>query len=247
MPERNGAMKQMRKIWKLWICAAVLMILSVYFFLFFQRGIRLYDAFLPVHRTEREDVYQGKINGSSVQIEVQRIDKHQCEIAFIYGDTSKNYTVQFAQDADSYLQELVIYEDGREWFQGKYNADSGHMPFCIYDRNGKPYLEDMVTVYIGGQEPEIQGLTVYQLERLWSGDDEIRGDPPGLVIAAVFLIIWAIDVRFPKFFFFMRYRMAVKEEPEPSEFYLTMQRIWRWVCPAAAMVCLIWSLVEKTG
>jgi len=74
-------------------------------------------------------------------------------------------------------------------------------------------------------------------------DVEFRGQIPFLLMALIILLITWVDIKFPLFLFTLRHFMSV-EDPEPSEFYLMMQKLSWYVLPIIAlglMVMAIWK------
>lgn len=71
--------------------------------------------------------------------------------------------------------------------------------------------------------------------------EHIRGQL-GMLFVAVFLIaITVIDIKYPLFFFMVKYSFDV-EDPKPTEYYITMQKLGWGVCSIIALTFLILAL-----
>ena len=68
--------------------------------------------------------------------------------------------------------------------------------------------------------------------------ETIRGRFGFLFIAVVMIVITAIDIKYPLFFFHLRHWLTVRD-PEPSEFYLFMQRLSWFITPVIAIILMI--------
>lgn len=209
--------------------------------LFFQKGIIVGDAFLLRHGTGQNTVYRGDVNGHETVITVERDSEEHCSVTFSQEQVRKKYVLESSGEEQYGLRNITVYEDGRILFEGKYDAGKAVNFPRVYENDGIPYLEGMISIRVNGEPDTLDGLTVYTLVDIFCGDEELRGDAPLLAVAVFILIIWIVDICFPDFFFRIRYAISVKD-PEPSEWYRTVQKITWVIYPAAAAGLLLASV-----
>lgn len=232
----------------IWIGIGIgmLAVFAVYFWLFFQKGIIVGDAFLLRHGTGQSTVYRGDVNGHETVIAVERESQDEwdseerCGVIFSQEQVRKEYMLESSGEERHGLRNITVYEDGRILFEGLYDADGAAFP-RVYENSGTPYLEDMISIRVDGEPDTLDGLTVYTLVDIFCGDEELRGDAPFLAVAVFILLVWIVDICFPDFFFQLRYAISVKD-PEPSEWYRTVQKITWVIYPAAAAGFLLASV-----
>ncbi len=258
----------MEKRNRLWLLAGIAVVLSIYFFFFGQKGIWLHGEFLQKQRAgsvmEFQDgqqtglsvglpvkkqgqqasvktaVYQGEIQGSEAVVQISHLDEGSCCIYFSIGDIRKEYRLEL-EKGEEWLQDIVIYQDGAVLFDGKYNPDRQEQIFKLYQDDGMPSMEDMITITFNGQEEKVEGLDLYQLASLYAGAETIRGNVTYAAGGILLLMFWLVDLLFPRFFFLLSHSLSVNN-PEPSEFYLITQQISWVLYPVIVAVMLLMGL-----
>ena len=125
---------------------------------------------------------------------------------------------------------VAVFWDGKELFRGGWH-DAGSFPMLFTPEGELDSRSVSVTVFAGGETPDPWedyapgAATVLSLA--YDQPDLHRGSLT-LYAAMVFLtLLLAVDVAFPKALFQMRYMFSVRD-PEPTEFYLVVQK-WSWV------------------
>lgn len=125
---------------------------------------------------------------------------------------------------------VAVFWDGKELFRGGWH-DAGSFPVLFTPEGELDSRSVSVTVVAGGETPDPWedyapgAATVLSLA--YDQPDLHRGSLT-LYAAMVFLtLLLAVDVAFPKALFQMRYMFSVRD-PEPTEFYLVVQK-WSWV------------------
>lgn len=226
---------------------AVAALLAVYLFVFFQKGIVLGDSFLlrrPAEASSGNAVsYSGKINGFPVSVFVEKYDENNCRITFSQEETTRQYRLEGKDASNGFLRDIMIYEGDQLLFDGKYDDKASLDFFRAYKKNGEPYLENMITITVNGREEPVTELSIPWLLKLFCGDENFRGNVPMMLVAGLILLIWIIDLCFPRFFFTMRHWITVKD-PEPSDFYLIVQRAFWVIYPVIAVFLLMFSLIS---
>lgn len=126
-----------------------------------------------------------------------------------------------------YDKNITIYEKGKEIFKGFYS----NRTMFLYDDNEEPYTKNIIRVSV-----------VVDGEYDWSGfnfslktvTDIVYGLPHThkgnwmfFALITFFIVSTLIDIAFPLLFFKLKYMFDVRD-PEPSDWYLAIQR-FSWI------------------
>ena len=225
------------------IVAAFLLI--IYFKLFFTKGIYYDDVFLKKNTTSSETSYSGSSVYGDIHIIVKEKKDKQIEVIYnLPGNITRRYTVEFTNNNNNNDQDFepIVIRDKDEniILEGLYRSDS----FFLLDNNGEPAIDQEFLVTFNGNSPydesyEVSLKNVADLATF--SDDTIRGRFGFLVIAILLFAITMIDIRFPLFFFQLRYAMSVND-PEPSDLYLLIQKVTRVLYPIIGIYFMIYAL-----
>jgi len=225
---------------KILFYACVIVVVSFYFKVFFTTGVYFDDTFLKKEVENSESHYIGKSIYGDISIIVKGLKNKQNSAKVIYrlpNDINMQYTVSFENTSNRNLSIVSVKDEkGNIIFEGKYNKDS---PFLI-DNNGEP-LMDYGQIIVNEENPYNEGYTIpikNVVDMATFSNDTIRGRYEYLILAAILFIFTAIDIKFPLFFFNLRHFLNVRD-PEPSDFYIAMQRIGWYVYPAIGVVLMI--------
>lgn len=225
---------------KILFYACVIVVVSFYFKVFFTTGVYFDDTFLKKEVENSESHYIGKSIYGDISIIVKGLKNKQNSAKVIYrlpNDINMQYTVSFENTSNRNLSIVSVKDEkGNIIFEGKYNKDS---PFLI-DNNGEP-LMDYGQIIVSGENPYNEDYTIpikNVVDMATFSNDTIRGRYDYLILAAILFIFTAIDIKFPLFFFNLRHFLSVRD-PEPSDFYIAMQRIGWYVYPAIGIVLMI--------
>ncbi len=215
--------------------------LILYFIVFFTRGAEFDDTFLKKEVVSSDAHYMGKNMYGSIHITVKGLkDVHRsAEVIFrLPNDINRRYTVNF-QDPKNWDAgiENIKGEDGSIVFEGEYRKDRDFM----VDKNGELWLDYNARVMKYGESPYNEDYKI-SLKNVadfaYSAKDITRGNYGLLVLALFFLAITIIDIKYPLFFFNLKYSFSV-ENPQPSDTYLALQKI-SWIAyPAIAVLLMI--------
>ncbi len=186
--------------------------------------------------------YRGTSAYGGIHITVKGTKNGQTSAEVVYrlpNNIDRQYTVNFktAGDRDSGI-ENIMDEQGTIVFEGQYVKDS----MFLLDKDGNPMIpDDFVNIRINGETPFTSEYTV-SLKNVADmasfANDTIRGKYEFLIIALVIFVFTAIDIKFPLFFFTMRNFLEVRD-PEPSDFYLAMQRASWYISPVIILILMI--------
>ncbi|MGI6703998.1 MAG: hypothetical protein ACOX42_08320 [Clostridia bacterium] len=215
--------------------------LILYFVAFFTKGAEFDDMFLKKEVVSADAHYMGRNMYGSIHITVKGLkDVHSsAEVVFrLPNNINRRYTVNFKdpKDWDAGIENIKD-GDGNIVFEGEYRKDRDFM----VDKNGEFWLDYNARVITYGKSPynEYYKISLKNVaDFAYSTKDTIRGDYQLLILALFFLAITIIDIKYPLFFFNLKYSFSV-ENPQPSDTYLALQKI-SWVAyPAIAVFLMI--------
>lgn len=216
-------------------------VLGIYFKTFFTTGVYFNDTFLKKEVISTDSHYIGESKYGDIHITVKGQKNKNSSVDVIYrlpNNINMQYSVSF-KDAINWDLGIdnIKDEDGDIIFEGEYRKGS----YFLFDKNGKPLMKDSFRVVING---DIQYNDDYKISLINIANfanfakDTIRGDYEYLLIAIILFILTLIDIKFPLFFFTLRHFLDV-QNPEPSDFYITMQRISWVVYPILIVIFMI--------
>lgn len=172
--------------------------------------------------------YTGKVHGKTVSITCRpdgtgtavdlTVDGglvHACRVDYPEGTVTD-------EDGDAWPR-VEITRDGETLFQGAYNPYASGFPM-LYDEGGEWHAP--ITVTVGNAEPDFDEFDIFKYAR---GPELVRrGSWIAWALAALLLSgLAALNTAFPMTLFRLNHILSVKD-PEPTEFYLSMQKVG-WV------------------
>ncbi len=232
--------KEFRIVLVLILAAAAIL----YFNAFFTTGIFFNGTFLKKETLLNETHYIGKDKQGDIKITVvgkaDYIEESEAEVIFsLPNDVAKSYRV-YLNRIGKWAQGSVEIEDEKNniVFEGRNIKGS----LLLYDKDNNPVidirlLKDEEEIY--SDKYEVPTKTIVSLSL--NEDEEIRGNVQLLVLALILIIITAVDMKYPLFFFELRHGFEV-DNPQPSDIYLTMQKIEWVVFPVIALILLVVSI-----
>jgi hypothetical protein len=172
-------------------------------------------------------------------------DKNEASIEYSIGDIfEKAYTVR-ASNIEDKGTNIKILKNNSILFDGIYRSMNGYYKILTY-KDGKPYMGD-IRVTFNNQSPFNASYEVsynHIAETVFRDNIIIRGNLQLFVIALLLLLFVAVDMKWPLLFFNMRYALSVNN-PEPSEFFVAIQK-FSWVAiPVIAVIILITALFVR--
>ncbi|SKC79272.1 hypothetical protein [Maledivibacter halophilus] len=224
---------------KIFLSILIIFILGIYFKTFFTIGVYFNDTFLKKEVISSDNHYRDEDIYGDIHITVKQNNDESVQVLYrLPNNINEEYTVNFKEASNGESEvDSIEDEEGEIIFEGKYIKGSS----ILLDKNGEPILDGIFRISFPGQNPyennyKISLLNIVKFATFEK--DRIRGKVELLIFAVFILIIWLIDIKFPLFFFKLRNFLEVKD-PEPSEFYIMIQRISWFVYPAIALVLLI--------
>lgn len=245
---------------KVLICTFIIVALIFYFKAFFTMGVYFNGEFLKKETVSSEIHYKGKTTYGKIQIIVKGLANEQSSVEVDYrfpNNINKKYIVEFKKLSnleigmenieDRYRRHLEIGiesirdEEGNTIFsEGVYKKNIHY----LFDKDRNPFMDDfdqfivdMEDAYTSNYKVSLNNVVAFAT----SANDVIRGNFEYFVPAIFLLIFTLIDVTFPLFFFTLKNALSVKD-PEPSEFYIFIQKISWYAYPILAIILMIAAL-----
>lgn len=231
------------------VLVAISMIIGAvfYFRLFFSTGLYMDSTFLKKEVDGMETYYVGKSVDGHFFIKVKGEKDKDSAVEVVYrlpNDIVREYTVVFKEAAnwDAGIDTIKDHA-GKVHKIGYYDRES---PFLM-DEDGEIIFNDgdFLGVYINGESiyNRYYSINLKSVADVAYGhSDTFRGKPEFFVPAILFIGVALVDMRFPLFFFYMQNILDVRK-PEPSDFYLFMQRLSWVVLPVLGVILLIIAVV----
>lgn len=213
-------------------------------------GLLLDGALLRPTETADTVTYAGKLHGEQVSISVRTesdtVTVITCETECGGSDVYRmEYPLAPILAVDGFAQGKMvdgirITKNGDELFAGGYDRENGGF---WYDADGQWDRDVYIATFTGSDA----GTAAMELEKQdvmrFADDPELtaRGSWLYYFLILFFSLIVALDAAFPLALFYWRHMCDVRD-PEPSDFYLTMQRIGWVVYPILIFIGYIWAL-----
>lgn len=221
------------------VAAVAVVALILYFRIFFTKGLFYDGTFLKKEITSTETNYKGRGPYGYINITVKGIKDKDPSAEVIYrlpNSINSQYTVAF-RDRSNWAAgiENIKDEKGSVVFEGEYRRGS----LFLIDKNGELIMD--MQMRVEGIDPYDQSYKVPLANVAATAsfaEEAVRGRFD-LLFPAVFLLVFIlIDIRFPLFFFNLEHWWDVKD-PEPSDLYISLQRLSWHITPVIAIVLMI--------
>lgn len=235
------------KFFMMLLLVSLLLITFLYLRSFFATGVDFNGIFLKKTTISNEVRYAGKGAQGDIIITVAGIgsdtEKSKAEVAYnLPGNINRHYVVYFNHKGKYALENVEIRDENENTlFEGTYQRGS----LYLYDLNNGPLIENII-LYSNADRKitydknyEVPLINIVQFAS--HEKESIRGHLGMLFVALVLISITAVDIKYPLFFFTLRYSMDV-ESPKPTEFYTTVQKISWYINPAIALILLLLAL-----
>lgn len=215
--------------------------LIIYLVLMFQRGVWYDNYFL---RKTNENEYCGRVDGITMTL-TRTSSEDGIHLDFTRGNKSLHYIIYNDADAPE-NNSLKIYENNELIFTGYYQKMQDW--YLIFDSSGE-YENLSVTVtgitdsyYYDTYElqPSKNELVFLALDPEF---ETFRGSFAVMPFILILAGILALDIAFPRLFFYLKHMLAV-ENPEPSYFYYFMQKIGR-VILLLVIIVMAWIALYR--
>lgn len=240
--DRLGISRFFEVYWKRLALAFPVIVLLIYGCFYFQKGISFDGRFYRTQKTEEGIYFEGFTQYDRFEIAVEKVKAGECQVIFRVNNEEKQYHLT-VKEAGSEGKPVTIYEDEMLYFEGFLEKSVFDDSYYLKDKNGEPDVSWFITIQTSVGTPD--SLSPRQLVNLYLGGEVSRGScghPEGIVMAVILFGIWLIDIHFPRFFFTLNYRASVRD-PEPTDWYVFMQKLGWVLLPIAAVIVLGISLL----
>lgn len=213
-------------------------------------GLLLDGALLRPTETADTVTYAGKLHGEQVSISVRTesgtVTVITCETESGGSDVYRmEYPLEPIQAADGFFPgEMVdgirITKNGTVLFTGGYDRENGGL---WYDADGR-WDQDAYFPTFTGSDAGTGALELEKQDVMRFADDPeltARGSWLYYFLMLICSLVLALDAAFPLALFYWRHMCDVRD-PEPSDFYLIVQRIGWVVYPILILIGYIWAL-----
>ena len=217
------------------VCSTLLT--AIYLVTLFWPGYWYDGAFLS---KQANGSFAGSNDFSTYQMQISRTNNN-ADIVFTANGLTKEYQISGTNDP----QNIYIYENGNRIFHGQ--ALSSGDKYMLIGDNGS--LDIQIGVFAGSygstqtappaEELFPSATWLYNCATNVASDH--RGEPLLLVFVLICILALVIDIRYPDFFFTLRYRHYV-DGGEPSEWYRDSQKFGRVILAIVTAFCIIRSL-----
>lgn len=226
----------------------LIVLLIFYFRIFFTKGLYYDNIFLKKNiLSSGECYYSGWSTYGDIHITVKELKEQNSSREVIYSlpnNIHEEYTVEFSKSSAGFSDSgVIIKKDGKITFEGEYIKDS----MFLINTNGDSAIDEneLIRVQVNDESPynsEYKIPLKNVADLAYFAEDTIRGKYVFLPFAGILFAITLIDIKFPLFFFNLRYFLDVRN-PEPSDFYLYMQGLSRYVYPAIGIALMIFAVI----
>lgn len=203
-----------------------------------QPGIKFWDAFLKQRVTAEYTVYYGNSEGKDIAIYVtEKADGTLVQI--LAGNRRWEYVVSSWEGKPNHYSGnrpvVITSVSGEEMFRG-YLTQSGHLT-DEQDRIDPDSFDIRVYTVYGNQDPWMDYTPSNLFVAKLALEPELthHGSFGLFFLMLLAALCVAVDVLFPEFWFQLQHMLSVRD-PEPSDFYIAMQRLGWAVYPVLLAV-----------
>lgn len=241
MDKLKSIIDKNKKLFYSIMASIIILLIIIYFRTFFAYGIPYQGIFLKKETVLDEIHYRGKSLSKNVIIVVKELslDNDILKVSYnISDELDKTYYVSL-EDSNDFGQNVIIKNSNDKIeFEGTYRKGS---PF-LQDKDGE-IIFPPIEIRVNGAKPERPKFNPREIMAIVTGENEgIRGDISGLFMALFIAGILLVDIKYPLFFFYLRYSWGV-ENPQPSDWYKKGQKISRYVMGILIIVMLMLSIM----
>lgn len=224
----------------------VVIVLILYLKYFFTIGVFFDDTFLKKQGKYPNIQYVGKTSQGSIQISVDVLNKEQNNIDVTFklpNNINKQYNVRFKDSSVWGLSDIVVedYSDN-VIFEGQYNESISF----LFDKYGVPSTDNKTTMVRANEKVTYNENYEVSLKEVADfaafANKTTRGKLGYLVIAMLIFTLTLIDIKYPLLFFKLNHMFHVKD-PEPSDFYISMQQMSWVIMPIVGLAFLIAAVI----
>ncbi len=232
----------------------LLLILTVMILLFgvlnivsvFQKGVVFQESLLNVTENGDTTVYSGTTHHLPTEVTVTRKSDTLTEVTFVMGTlihdvcTVERGLPPFTNEHDGEVTDTFrIEKNGNFLFDG---GRLGDMEMGWYQRDGQWAPPIRFSVHVGGSYWENNDIAAEDILYFAEGPELVRRGSTGLYLLMVLLtVLLMVDVAFPLALFRLEHACDVRD-PQPSDFFLTVQQVGWVLYPVLLLIGYIMAL-----
>lgn len=215
------------------------------------KGVVFEDALLRQTVTEEKTIYSGTAYGETVKITVSRNDSGDLtEVVYEIGNRIQDVCLlerglpEIRTRWGGFVEGIRIHKNGALLFDGGYDFDAETQAPRWYKADGSAdvSLYAGIGVIVGGDHWRIYETTPQSVMRFALEPELVcRGSVRLYVLLVLLTLLLLLDVNVPAALFRLRHCCDVRN-PEPTEFYLAMQRVEWVLCPLLLLAGYIVAL-----
>lgn len=208
----------------------------------FRKGVVFEETLLRIQTEADHTAYYGKVYGDEVTVTVRPAES---QVEYVVEDRIHDvYTVEYPlepiQTEYGSVFGIRILKNDKILFEGGYDPDQPHMQWYNKDGEWDPGIYVTFSTSGGLSAPEelTRGNVMYFLE----GPELVhRGSIRLYLLMVLLTLLLMLDVAFPLALFKLQHMLDVRD-PEPTDFYLGMQRVGWVIYPFLLLAGYIYTL-----
>ena len=209
----------------------------------FRKGVVFDEHLLRIYETEDSTVYSGKVHREEVSVTV-RSDLQQVEYTVrdrIHDIYTIEYPLESIKTEFGTANGIRILKNDKVLFEGGYFPNQDFLLWV--DPNGEWDAGIQISYGTYGEpEKAPQELTKSNVMYFLEGPEVVHRGSIGLYVLMVAMtLLLMLDVAHPLVLFKLQHMLDVRD-PEPTEFYLGMQRVGWVIYPVLLLAGYIFTL-----
>lgn len=215
----------------------------------FRKGVVFEETLLRCTESGESRVYSGKAHGEEIEITVTHVSDTLTEVVYVIGDRIRDVCTletglpEIRTEHGSMVKQLCITRNDRILFEGGRDPDQ---EFGWYDKDGQwdPTIMMAVSsvVYSGQDHWDRYETTAGSVIAFANGPELVHRGSIGLyLLMAALTLLLMLDVAYPRVLFHLQHFLDVRD-PEPSDFYLGMQKVAWVIYPFLLLAGYIFAL-----
>ena len=233
---------RMQKIILLILAAMILLFGVLNVVSLFRKGVVFEETLLRIQTEEDSTVYSGKVYGDEVSVTVRPAES---QVEYLVEDRVHDvYAVEYPKGLipTEYgsVSGIRILKNDQILFEGGYDPQQEFMRW--FDKNGEWDPGVYFSYGTSGGKSAPEELTRWDVMRFLEGPEPVHRGSIGLYLLVVLMtLLLMLDVAYPLVLFRLEHCCDVRD-PEPSDFYLAMQKVVWVIYPFLLLAGYIFAL-----
>ncbi|HAX73519.1 MAG TPA: hypothetical protein DCY20_08340 [Firmicutes bacterium] len=204
-------------------------------------GIKYEDTFLKRVETAQGYNYIGTSSEGEITVSVSKIKSHNSETLvefYLPNKLYQSYTVQYQNRNNQISVQSIKDETGAILFTGTYVLEGGFLLLNDNDLYWESPQFHVADQAIFNKDYRVPLVSVLEFA---TNQSTIRGVFELFFVGLILTVSGVLEYLYPMFFFKLRYMFTV-EDPEPTDFYMIVQRICVIFCIVLGLLLLLAAL-----